>query len=214
MNCIEIKLTINKDSGFNTKRLVMNAIANKLENPFSYNTIEIGTEVHPSDIKEWVKAEYSDTEFRDGVAGGCYGMRDGSSFKGLTLWMHPTHATDRCVFEGFEYANVYHSILENGGKLIEGLDGDALLEALELLGIESKRDNSYNSSGHGNVEFIFDFDFKVIEHNDKALLIIKFHCGGDIRGNYTPDYVYSFNSTDDLYSTLMPTHLLIDENAS
>lgn len=220
MQCFEIRLKQN-DGGLKTVPAILKAVATLLNNPMEYHSIDISPKVSlapDSKLQTELKKTY-DLSIRQGYQNGCYGARDGSGGNGLTLWVDASHVADRCLVKNedgteSEYANIHHLILENGGKLIknsegEVFDGDDLEQVFEDAGMELKRDNSYNWSGQGNeVEFIFDFDFSLLETDKKAILFVKYHCGGDPRGNYTSRVAYSFDSIDDLHSALIPCNLL------
>lgn len=209
MFCYQIKLIVD-NKGIKNNSKIIESIKNVLSG-IEYKEIKVKSV--SDDLKKLILETFQDkVHIRDGAMNGCYGSTTGEVYKGLTLTFHASEVTDRCLDEdNNEYANIYYTILESGGTLIEDLDGDKLEDALDLLGLEAKRDNSYNWSGNTDVEFIFDFDFAVFEHEGKALLSIKFHCGGDPRGNYTDKYVYAFDSIDDLYSAIMPCVMLKDE---
>jgi len=218
LHCFEIKIK-SANKGLNTPKKVLNQVQAILDSPMQYHSIDVASELKLQSLECELKETYGkDVVIRSGVSGGCYGMRDGSQSEGLTLYFHPSCITDRTLDdERNEYANIHKLIEENGGKLIKNsagdvFDGDDLGQVFEDAGHEVRRDNSYNWSGRGDVEFIFDFDFGVIETSKKALLFIKYHCGGDPRGNYTNKIAYSFDSIDDLYSCLRPCKMIGDES--
>jgi hypothetical protein len=158
-------------------------------------------------------------EVRDGVLGGCYGARDGSGYEGFTVWIDASQLPERSVhtyLDGTKEETVNPFVLiENfNGQLIKGLDGDEFIAACEDLGLSVSYNNTYNYSGHRDGEpiFLVDMDFAVIEGNDDCVyLSVKFHCGGDIRGNYTDRVVYKFESIDDVYGVLYPSCELLNE---
>lgn len=155
-------------------------------------------------------------EVRDGVTGGCYGSRDGSSSEGFTVWIDASQLSEREIMDfgdgsKQELVNPF-SLIENfGGELVEDLDGDIFTEACENLGLSVSRNNTYNYAGHrdGEPAFKVDMDFAVIHNenskSDAAYLSVKFHCGGDPRGNYTECVVFKFSSIDDIHGVLFPT---------
>jgi hypothetical protein len=221
MKNIELKLKSSETKI--TLDLALGMIVRVLNAPMEYRTLDVGT----VNLKTLGKAlvEKYDATIRDGITGGCYGARDGNdSMKGITAWFSPEHLVDRCVVENEdgtkdEFSNPYHLILENGGTLVDDLDGDIFEECCENLGLKVTRDNTYNHSGQSqDVEHIFDFDFAIIQNDDaknpNAFLSVKFHCGGDIRGNYTSKVVYKFDSIDEIYSVIFPCKMLLNEEES
>lgn len=156
---------------------------------------------------------------RSGISGGCYGARDGKTHDGLTVFADATQFPERFKnSDGDEIVNPYSLIENMGGELIEGLDGDVFTEACEDLGCDIRRDNSFNYEGRdsSNPHFLVDIDFAVIlnKENGAAFLAVKFHCGGDIRENYTERVVFKFSSIDDLYGAIFPTCELNDGGES
>lgn len=148
-------------------------------------------------------------EVRSGIQGGCYGARDGSTYSGLTIFAHPRLFPDRWIdSDGDEVVNLYHSLEEHCTSL-----NHSEVEELEyLLGNCDEHNNTYNSSGHSFLPCLFfDVDFKYWQLNDRVLLAVRYHCGGDPRGNYTREYYYHANDIDDIWSALSPSFLLKEE---
>lgn len=144
---------------------------------------------------------------RVGVSGGCYGARDGKSYDGLTVYADATQFPERSLdSDGDEIVNIYSLIDNMGGELVEDLDGDIFRDACEGLGLEVSRNNTYNYAGQDSETpyFLVDADYSIIEGEKSSFLAIKFHCGGDIRGNYTETVVFKFSGLDDIYSVVYP----------
>jgi len=214
MKNTEICLVLTKASEIINAKTLVKAIQNKLDNPMNYKRIEISMDIKKAQtaIK---KAFGDDIEIRNGVTGGCYGARDGNDKEGLTLWVDANLVTDRCIYENNEMVNVHHLLKENG--VLTEIDYDSLELIAEKLDLESKSDNSYNWSGSGqDCEFIFDFNFTVysLKEEGKVLVAIKYHCGGDIRGNYTSEQVWSFDSIYDLHNVIYPCKMLLDQESA
>lgn len=176
------------------------------------NTLYIHPQVSSEHLTKLINDHFGDgVEARDGVSGGCYGARDGQEYKGLTLYIDATLCPDRFLDDdGDEVVNIAKLIEAFGGELVEGLDGDTFESIAEDLGHTVGRDNTYNYAGHDSdtPHFLFDSDFAIVgTENDDApyFLSIKFHCGGDVRGNYTSKVVYKFSSMDDVYSVVRPS---------
>jgi hypothetical protein len=214
MKNIEICLVLVEKSLICDTKTLRAAIQNKLDNPMTYKRIEIAMPLKKA--QSVIEKTFGNgIEIRQGVTGGCYGARDGNDCEGLTLWVDANLVTDRCTDENTEYVNVHH-LLKDNATLTE-IDADSLDLIAEQSDLDAKRDNSYNWRGSGqDCEFIFDFDFTVYQPKEygKGLIAIKYHCGGDIRGNYTSVQVWSFDSSDELYSILYPSKMILDqENA-
>ena len=153
---------------------------------------------------------------REGISDGCYGARDNKSYEGLTVWVDARQVTERYIdSEGDELVN-FVRLLEKHGELVEGLDGDTFEDIQWRMTCQMSSDNSYNYLGHGeeDVHSMFGIDFTVITSMDDegvAYLSVKFHCGGDIRGNYSEKIVYKFDSIDKLYLVIRPEQELKGE---
>lgn len=207
-HCIEVKIEVDA-AGINTRK--HSGRANVVDRVLKGERVKITYK--SKTLKKML--ESVGCEVRDGVTGGCYGARDGSSCEGFTAWIDASELPEREI-ETFldgtkqETVNIFKLIENFGGELIEDLDGDVFSDACEDLGLSVKRDNTYNYAGHseGSPAFRVDADFSIIqnEENDGAVFLsIKFHCGGDIRGNYTDRVVFKFGSIDDVYGALMPS---------
>lgn len=215
-NCIEVKLKVDKN-GINTRKHT--GRAEVVQSVLKGESVNICYK--SKTLKKML--EGVGCEVREGVTGGCYGARDGSSYDGFTVWIDASQLPEREIMDfgdgsKQELVNPF-SLIENcGGELIEDLDGDVFTDACEDLGLSVSQSNTYNYAGHGTGEpaFKVDMDFAVIHNksdNGSAFLSVKFHCGGDIRGNYTDRVVYKFDSIDDVYGVLYPTaELLRSEN--
>lgn len=208
MHNTEIKL-IKTKGGLSKPNEISAAVIKAIKNR-EYNTIKVGLKANLGTVKRQLESTGIDLVAREGVTGGCYGARDGSSYEGVTLYIHPKDLPDRMIdSDGDELVNIYHLIQDNGGELVEDLDGETFEELSEQLGHEVRRDNTYNYNGNSDQPvFMFDADFAVIEGKDACFLSIKFHCGGDVRGNYTDKVVYKFSSIDDVYSVISPYFML------
>jgi len=217
MKNIEIKLQQDKTSKIKTLDAVKAALEALLAQPMDYHTIKIYlTEAKLTQLKVLLEDGF-DCSVRNGITGGCYGARDGSTGPGLTVWMHPKHLAEVCVdADGNEFANPYH-LFEEHGTLVEDLDGETLEQIADELDLKTKADNTYNfatdfgSPKHENAGFMFDFQFTTIETKKAFLVAVMFHCGGDPRGNYTDKVVYKFASSDDFYSVIFPYKTLTAE---
>lgn len=224
MKNIEIKLILDPKSEINSLTKIVEAIDAFLAEPMNYRTLKIGTQESGLDALKGYLEEKYECSVRDGVTGGCYGARDGSQFKGLTVWMHPKELVDRYIQtdsdgEKTEFVNPWYLLTENA-TLVEDLDGEAFDTWAEALGVEYKSDNTYNfgtdfgSLRSEHAAFMFDFQFSTIElENGGALVSIMFHCGGDPRGNYTTKHVFKFNYLDDFYSVIFPGLCLLTEES-
>ena len=211
-NCVEVKVKLDA-SGLNTRKASQRAKAVKM--------ITSGTPVSIKYLnRTFVKQlESVGCVVRNGITGGCYGARDGSSSEGYSVWIDASELPEREIdtdLDGknpYELVNIFKLIENYGGELVEDLDGDVFTESCEDLGLTVSRNNTYNYAGQDaeTPSFKVDADFAVIEGKGNAYLSIKFHCGGDIRGNYTDRVVYKFGSVDDIYGVIYPTTELSQE---
>lgn len=152
----------------------------------------------------------NDVEVREGVSEGCYGARTGKTLNGLTCYFDadllPAEWRDS---DGDLVVNPVHLIDQANGELVEGLSGDLILDALYEV-MEYSSNNTYNYAGQTKEDpsFAFDMDYSVVESDKKALLVVKFHHGGDVRGNYGNRMVFKFDSIEDIYSVIYPVHYI------
>lgn len=222
MKNIEIKLQIADNPKYITLSQVIDGVMALTQAPMGCRTLLISHSIDLDDLTKKLH-EFFECSVRGSITDGCYGMRPGTSSKGLTVFMHPKELTDRYIKtedDGTktEFVNPWH-LFEENANLTE-LDGEVFEDWADALGVEYKSDNTYNySSDFGslkseNAAFMFDFQFSVIELDKGALVSVMFHCGGDPRGNYTPKVVYKFNYIDDLYSVIYPSLILLNEEES
>lgn len=212
-HCIEVKVTVDS-KGLNTRK--HSGRAEVVQQVLKGERVKITYK--SKTLKKML--ESVGCEVSDGVTGGCYGARDGSTYEGYTVWIDASALPERSLIDlgdgtKQELVNPFALIENFGGELVEDLDGDVFADACEDLGLKVSRNNTYNYAGHSDDSpaFLVDCDYAVIEGDDKAFLSIKFHLGGDIRGNYTERVVYKFESIDDMYGALMPScELLGGEN--
>lgn len=148
------------------------------------------------------------------VSSGCYGARDGKSYDGITFYAHLSNFSDRfidCDYD--EIVNPWHLIKEHcvDGR-ITPIDEDAVDALCETL--DCKEDNTYNFNGHTSEDaaFLTHFQFKTVSTQEKTVMFVRFHEGGDIRGNYSQWYFCSFEHEEDLYSVIYPSLHIIEFN--
>jgi len=175
-------------------------------------------------LKLWLADYFKDTAtIRDGVSNGCYGSTDGIIHEGITLYLDPLVFPERWIeteedgskSEGVNIAMLLH----NHAELVESEDIESVENVLEALGLEAKADNTYNYLGNSEDEpcTLQDVDFRAYskagELEGATIVVLKFHCGGDPRGNYTQEYIYKFEDAWDFYTVFMPScELLEDKN--
>lgn len=212
MHNVEFKIIVDSASK-NTTSVVLGLIQSMNADPSKRATIKVSDTVNLKYLSTKLKSKF-DCKVSSGVSDGCYGARTGKQFTGLTIWMHPSELNDRYLDSDYgEMVNPYHLLKENG-ELVENLDGETFLNLMETAGIEIKSDNTYNYSGNNteDAQFMFDFQFDSVTLNDTAFLVVMFHCGGDIRGNYTSKSVWKFKYSDDVYGVLFPSKVLENES--
>lgn len=204
VNCIALKI-YQDETGTLTKKQVLSTINSYIETGIRPDKIIANPKVSLKGLSK--SLESLGHTVRNGISGGCYGSRDGKSYAGLTVWLDASQFPERFIdSDGDEVVNIFALIEQYGGTLVEGLEGDAFVESCEGLGISVSRNNTYNYAGNGDSPyFLFNADFSIIYNDEKiSYLVIKFHCGGDIRGNYTATVVYKFESIDDLDCVMFP----------
>ena len=211
MKNYELKLYTDNTIEPQTNQDIIKLIESKLETPLD----GVRLKVNPKNKNfKGVLAEKFETSVRESISDGCYGARPGTESKGYTLWISPKFLIDRYVDEDkTEFVNPWH-LLEEHGELVEDLDGEQFDQWIELLGLESKADNTYNFNGHSSddASLMFDFQFTSVETPDNGLVVsIMFHCGGDPRGNYTNKHIWKFKYIEDFYSVISPSKYLTSE---
>lgn len=211
MKSLSVKLLVS-ESGHGTVSRVVDAFLEMLETGPKYS-IEYHPQLHKDDIKAALIGACGDNiECRDGVYEGCYGSSSGKSLEGFKVYIEATLFPTRFLDSEFdEIVNIEDLCNEYGTKV--DLDAEAFEESMYLAGIEGKSDNTYNYMGHDShtPHTLCDADYTLYEFEEKCILSIKFHCGGDPRGNYTSNVLYEFDSIDDFYCALIPSLELIDE---
>lgn len=153
-----------------------------------------------------------DCTVRQGISGGCYGARNGKDSKGFTIYLSLDELPDRWLDDSNDEIVNYWALLNEFGSLDRTINNDTTIERYEkLFGLELQHENSYNYEGNQCPYGLCTIDFKYAETNNGAIAFVKFHCGGDVRGNYTKYYVFSFDDLDDLHSAVFPMHELSNE---
>lgn len=183
---------------------------------FCINPNEFRFNVHPSIINE-IDDYLTDLgyETSSGIMGGCYGARDGKQYEGLTAWIDALDLPERWLdSDGDEIVNLAH-LLDDNLELVKNVDADNLLDVFYEVGIDSKSNNTYNYEGDSETPYmLFGANYDVVELGDKTCLIIKFHLGGDPRGNYTKHYLFKTEHIDDIYSVIYPYKTLDTDDAA
>ena len=213
MRNITIKIESSKDSLNKTIEQFTESLRKRLDDGNTYN-FSVSDKVDIDQLKETLERDF-DLTARDGWTGGCYGARDGSSGKGLTLFVSPNELPDRFIDEeGDEEVN-YWALLNEYGDCKGKVDEDTLERFIDMFGLEEEfHENSYNYAGHSSETpcSLFGINFKVYKGTDgSCLAVVEFHCGGDVRGNYTSPYLFKFDDIDDLYSAVFPCAYLKEE---
>lgn len=148
-----------------------------------------------------------DCKAREGVSGGCYGARDGKSYKGLTICMSPAELPNQWTdSDGDTIVNYWH-LLNQFGELRGKTTSEAMNRWSDRFGITPVIDNSYNYEDCGDTSHgMYALNFSYYQRKDDTVIaFIEFHCGGDVRGNYTDPYIFKFESICELYSIINPT---------
>lgn len=207
MKNTEIKVQVVESKGLSRNQAI-EAIALILNEPLDHHHTVLVYSSTLSVLEPKLKEIYGErVSIRQGWSGGCYGARDGSGGSGLTLYFEATELVSEYKSKEYGWAFNPTALLKEHGTLVESIEGDeacdAFTEACEAMGLKVISDNTYN---HAN-RFMFDFQLTVVENEDQTgvcYMAVMFHCGGDIRGNYTSKQLWKFESHDDLYSVLFP----------
>lgn len=185
----------------------------KMVDSGNLSQVKIHNQVSLEILTNEIKEHFGDSvEVREGAQEGCYGATTGETLDGLTVYIDAMELPERWdAIEYEEHAEYFNPLktMESAGfkrMMIASDEVDAFMETMEDVGCEVKRDNSYNYSGNSEtVVPLYDFDFKVIEQDDIFFVAIKFHCGGDIRGNYGSDYLFVCKDNESFYEGLCPS---------
>lgn len=200
---------------------VMNALAEIFDGGAAERRVLVTPEIDLDALSAEIIKSYTNhageelISIRTGCLQGVYGSNTGKNDPGLTLWCDSSLFPERFIDSEFDEVVNIEQLCNEYGELMEDVDGFSVAEAFEAIGIEGQSDNTYNYLGHNyeDPQPLCHADFTVYRSADeeKALVVIKFHCGGDVRGNYTDQVVYKFDSIEDQYSALSPRMELIDE---
>ena len=213
MSTLVIKLIKNSENNQDLRSAdeINQALQNIFDGKAPYHTIYF-SELTDNEI-ESILNEYEGT-IRKGVSGGCYGARDGKSYEGYTFFAHLKNWDERFLDSDFdEIVNPWTLIEEYSVNGLSPINDESVDEICEAF--DSKDENTYNYSGQTNEDarFLTDFHFRVVAKDDecgKQVMFVRFHEGGDIRGNYGEWYVCTFDSIDELYSVIYPSLCIID----
>ena len=201
-----IRFLLHQDSDFNPHdsadqlaRVIKNTLIKN-----NYRTLSVSRDLSENLITEAV--ELIGGSISSGIHEGCYGARTGKILKGYTLQL-PLELFQEYYDHDLELIllNPLHEIDTYGGELLD-LDNEQIegfLDCAHDMGLDLHHDSTYNHEFVG-CDYVCNFDFKMIGdyENNQNVLIAKFHCGGDIRGNYTRWYAFKFDDTGDLYNVL------------
>lgn len=217
MKTITLKVIASQESSNKTINAVLNDFKSVLENGVQYSIefdpMYVGTE----DLKAVFNEDYEDAiSIRDGVSGGCYGARDGKSYPGFTLYLDSSLFETRFIDSDFDEVINIEQLCNEYGTLLE-IDAENHRDSMESMGIEGKSDNTYNYLGHNSCDPVpmchANFElFQTEDESEPVTIIVKFHCGGDVRGNYTSEVVYKFDDIYEAYNAFNPGLHLIDED--
>lgn len=186
-------------------------VLTKLKNSFDaggQENLSFSPSIDVDALKAALEAEFNLTA-REGISGGCYGARDGKSYKGLTLFVSPCEFPDRWLDgDGDEVVNSYHSIVDNCESELD-CDGEVFERYVDVFNIkEVVHENTCNSDGEGVYQF-FQTNYKIYQcPDDTVIMAAEFHCGGDVRGNYASARYFRFDSIDDVYCAMLPSPYL------
>jgi hypothetical protein len=214
MFCHELKVYFVKNNHPVSNDQIIKMMELQLRVPHDMPQLKVNPKNSIKSLIKRIKSHF-ECKVSESIQDGCYGARPGTSSKGLSVWMHAKHLTDRFVTaEGEEMVNPYHLLMEHG-ELVPDLDGEQFDKWTECLGVETKADNTYNYSGQNteDAQHIFDFQFTSAETKDNGLVVsVMFHCGGDPRGNYTNKMIFKFQYIEDFYSVIYPSKQLTSQD--
>jgi hypothetical protein len=203
VHCIELKI-YQDETGILTEKQVLSEIQSYIEKGKRSEKLVISPKVSLKGLTTAI--ELLGHKVINGISGGC------------TVWLDALQFPSRFIDDnGDETVNLFGLISDADGEFIWGMDGDMFVELIEDLGFNVSRNNTYNYGGNEETPFfLVNADFSIISNDEKgkAFLVIKFHCGGDIRGNYTDTVVYRFESIDDIYTVVFPFNTNFTEGAS
>jgi len=218
MQTLSVKILRNDETGKTKTTHIIEEFKYMLENGPVYS-IEYHGSLSIEQVKNALTSEFGtdDIECRDGVYHGCYGASSGEALEGFKVYIDSSLFPDRFIDSDFdEIINLEELCNEFGTKL--DIDADNHRDSMESMGIEGKSDNTYNYLGHDSHSPIplCHANFEMFQADDGSeegpvTVIVKFHCGGDIRGNYSSEVVYKFDDIYETYNVFSPTLQLLDE---
>jgi hypothetical protein len=130
---------------------------------------------------------------KDGVAGGCYGARDGTSYKGLTLYLNPGMLPDY----------IYEEDEEDGDRDLRVINYFAVMAGASMgyeLASEEEEDDFEVKGGSFNWgrASMYEMAYQIKGN----MVFARFHCGGDIRGNYTKVVKFEYHDICDFWDAI------------
>lgn len=180
-----------------------------LDGETPYRTFYVTEDLLNSDLKSILNDSFDHIDIRDGVDGGCYGARDGKKYEGVTVFTHIKNFDERWIdTDGDEVVNPW-SLLEDHATSFSPIS-DEIHEALTEI-FDFDDDNTCNYEGQSSEDpyFLTGMHFEILKEgeitSDKNIMLVRFHEGGDIRGNYGSWHLAKFDYIDDLYSVIHPT---------
>lgn len=167
---------------------------------------EISDSVSIDVVIQALECNFDNIRIERGIQGGCYGARDGKTYNGLTVYLGPTN-NDRWIDEDGDETVCYWTLLNEFGQL-RGKDESGIFERwVSMSGLEVElSDNSYNYEGiRDNCYGDTVIQYQVVMNEDGDILAsVEFHCGGDVRGNYSMPYLFEFSDMEDFLSVVHP----------
>jgi hypothetical protein len=215
MQTLSVKILRNDENGRTKTSHIIDDFNHILKNGIEYSINYHGSLTVES-VKKALTDNFGDIECRDGVYDGCYGASSGKPLEGFKVYIDSSLFPDRFLDSDFdEVINIEQLCNEFGTKL--DIDPDAFRDSMAVMNIEGKSDNTYNYLGHDSYTPVplchANFEMFQTENEDEPVtIIVKFHCGGDIRGNYSSEVVYRFDDIYEAYNAFNPSLHIIDED--
>lgn len=215
MQSLSVKILSNISSTNTTIESIIDAFSSMLNTGNRYS-IEFNSVLNEDEIKSaLIKSFGDDISIQDSVYDGCYGSSAGKSLDGFKVYIDSSLFETRFIDEDFDEVINIEQLCNEHGTLLD-IDADDHRESMESMGIEGKSDNTYNYLGHDSYtpSTLCDANFEMFQtsEDEPVTIIVKFHCGGDPRGNYTSEVVYKFDDIYAAYEAFNPSLQLLDED--
>ena len=207
-NHIQIRLKeVNNNEALNSVEAVINHLEIMIDNN-EVHIIEYSDTIDRQELKasitKMMETKQDEVEVTEGFLEGCYGARTGKQLSGLSFWLDARLFDERFLDDDGDEIFNFAVWLDDYATETD-LNAEDFLEAAETLGLQVDSGNSYNYEGNNCPYFVAHINYRLVSNRDRGFndeyLVVKFHCGGDPRGNYTVEKVFKVDTDEVIHGT-------------